>query len=596
MLIILLIAGAAGFFALAYRFYGRYLARAFGLDDARPTPAHTQADGADFVPAGAGYLLSQHFSAIAAAGPVVGPIAAGLMFGWFPAFLWILLGAVFVGGVHDLAALVASVRHKARSLAEVVREHMSPRAHTLFLLFVWLTLIYVIIAFTDVTATAFVKNLSDSQLDGATAAGAEAARAVRGADVAGASFLYLLLPILMGLVLKLTGISGKKAAFIFVPLIFVCIWAGKFVPIDIAGKFFAGLAPADAERAAQKSWDIILLAYCGVAALLPMWLLLQPRGFLGGFFLYITLAVSAVGILAGCWGAAAPVAVLYPAFTGLCNPQGQFLYPVLFVTVACGACSGFHALVASGTTSRQLTCETDARPVAYGGMLLEGLVALVALATLMMLTTGQAKQFGGSPNLIYAHGIAQFLGIFSGNAEFRNLAMTFGLLAFATFVYDTLDVSTRLGRYILQELTGLSGKTGAVLATLGTLLPAAFFVTANLTNPATGKSVPAWSYFWPLFGTSNQLLAAMTLLVVTVWLRRTGRPWLFAAIPMLFMLAVTLTSLTQIILDGIRSLRAARPVLHYSLPVAGVLLVLALFVAFEAVGALRRHTAPGGKP
>jgi carbon starvation protein len=578
---------------VGYQTYGRFVARSFGLDARTPTPAQTQNDGRDFIPTSPGYLLGQHFSAIAAAGPILGPILAGLMFGWAPGLIWILLGAILVGGVHDFAALVASMRHKARSIAEVVREHMSGRAYRLFLAFVWIALVYVIIAFTDVTAAAFVQDIAQSQSEGATDAAVLArAEPVKGAAVAGSSLLYLLLPLLMGLTLRLTKMSVRTAALIFVPLIFVCIWAGRFVPLDFAAWFYPAKTGAAAETAARSAWDLVLLGYCFVAALLPMWLLLQPRGFLGGFFMYISLAVAIVGIVGGgLGGGAVRLSLQYPAFKAFATPEGALLFPALFVTVACGACSGFHALVASGTTSRQLKSEPHARPVAYGAMLLEALVAVIALSTLMMVSPADlTRRFGQqpAPNLIYANGIAEFLGLFSQDPTFKNLAFTFGLLAFATFVYDTLDVCTRLGRYVLQEFVGWRSMRGAVVCTLVTLAPAAFLVTATVTNPFTGKPMPAWRYFWNLFGTSNQLLAALTLLGVTVWLRRAGKRWWLTAAPMGLMMVVTLTSLVQTIVLGLRRLGGDKAVFDYNLPVAVVLLFLAGFLLVEAVRAFRR--------
>jgi len=258
--------------AASYVVVGRFLARLFQLSSERSTPAHRRRDGLDYEPARASYLLPQHFSAIAAAGPIVGPILAGMYFGWGPAWLWIILGSVFIGGVHDFTALVASVRHEGRSVAEVVRAYMTPRAHTLFLIFIWCTLVYVIVAFTDVTAGTFVQPASarDAQAPGAA--------------VATSSALYLMLAFLMGLALRFTRIGPVRAKLIFLPLVALAIVAGPWLPLDLA-KVFPG---ADAQRI-QQVWGYILLGYCFVAAVVPVWLLLQPRGELGGYFLYIVM-------------------------------------------------------------------------------------------------------------------------------------------------------------------------------------------------------------------------------------------------------------------------------------------------------------------
>jgi carbon starvation protein len=549
--LLLVILPGALLLLIAYFTYGRFLSRVFKLDDRTPTPAVAVNDGVDFVPANKFYLLGQHFSAIAAAGPIVGPILAGLYFGWLPAMLWILVGSIFIGGVHDFAALVASIRNHARSIAEVVRQHMSPRAYYLFLIFIWLCLVYVIIAFTDITATTFVSG-------------------EEGKGVASASMLYLLIAVVMGLFIRASRMSENRATLLFLPLVFVAIWLGERVPIQMPSLF--GLSPT-------VGWDWLLLAYCFVAALIPVSLLLQPRGSLGGYFLYATLLVGVIGLVGGGFH------VQQPAFTGW-GALPRPLFPILFVTVACGACSGFHAVVSTGTTSKQLARENDARLVGYGGMLLEGFVALLALATLMMLAPGSAE-LKGSPNQIYASGIANFLGIFHVP---RSTAIAFGLLAFATFVYDTLDVCTRLGRYVFQELTGLKGKTGRVLATLATLALPVVCVTLKVHDPA-GNLVPVWKVFWTLFGASNQLLAALTLLAISVWLKRAGKPWILSALPMAFMMAMTLWALVLIMRPWVLKMMGQTVVTTAAEgATAVVLFVLAIIVLAEAVPILLRRT------
>lgn len=567
VLVLLLI--AATVFGVAYFVYGRVLARAFDLDDTRPTPAVQMNDGQDYVPAKAPYLLAQHFSAIAAAGPILGPILAGLWFGWLPALLWIVLGAVLVGGVHDFASLVASVRHRARSIAEVVKEYMSRRAYVLFLSFVWIALVYVIVAFTDVTAGSFVDDLK--MPDGSTASGA---------SVASSSLAYLLLAVIMGVCLR-AGMRLGVATVVFLPLVVVIIWGGRHM--ELALPAVGGLAP-------RHLWDLIILAYCFVASLLPLWLLLQPRGYLGGYFLYGTLLVGLIGMTFGGFQQQ------YPAF--IPPTDARPLFPVLFITIACGACSGFHALVSSGTTSKQLRTESDARPVGYGGMLLEGTVAVMALSTVMMLAKSDVDAGKWSPNAIYAMGIGNFLSVFGVP---KDVGAAFGLLAFTTFVYDTLDVCTRLGRYVLQELTGLVGRLGGVLTTLLTAGVPALLVTRRMTNPTSGVEEPAWKVFWPVFGTSNQLLAALTLLGVTVWLYQTARRrWtcLITGLPAVFMFSVTLVSLVGYLRASLPAgaLPAQVTSFRVVLGVSGVLFVLSLLLLVEAGLALHRITRARVRP
>lgn len=508
--------GCAAILSVAYVIYGRILARLLKLDPNAVTPAESMRDGLDYEPIEPKFLMSQHFSAIAAAGPIVGPIAAGLAFGWVPALIWILVGSVFIGGVHDMTALTASVRHKAGSIAEVVRDHMSRRSFLLFLAFVWIALVYIIVAFTDVTTAAFV---GTQDLGGGVV--------VKGSEIAGSSLLYLVLPLVMGALLRYTKLSLNLATWIFLPLVGLTIYAGPYIPVDL-GKMLG----IESVSQVQNLWDIGLLIYCLVAAVVPVWLLLQPRGHLGGYFLYVALGGALVGLVFGNHE------VKYPDFTGWTAASGQTLFPFLFITIACGACSGFHSLIASGTTSKQLRRETDARVIGYGSMLLEAMVAFVSLSCVMMWAAG-SKELGGGPNLIYAIGMGEFLETLRIPPQ---LAIAFALMAFTTFVYDTLDVCTRLGRYIIQELTGMNDWKGRWLGTgLTAGVPLYFLLQPPLLD-AAGKEQPLYRVFWNLFGASNQLLAALTLLGVTVWLWKTRREtwvWFVTGVPCVWMYAMS---------------------------------------------------------
>ncbi len=582
MLVIVLV--SAAILSVAYWTYGPILVRLLKLDPKARTPAFELQDDVDYAPLAPNELLSQHFSAIAAAGPIVGPILAGVMFGWLPALIWILVGSIFIGGVHDFAALVASIRHKARSIAEVVRDHMSRRAFVLFLSFVWLALVYIIVAFTDITAASFVgvQKLENGET-------------VTGAGIASSSLMYLVLPILMGLLMRYTKLSVGWATLIFLPLVGVSIWAGQFLPVDMTA-ILKTIIPDANDKLAHQTWDLLLLGYCCVASVVPMWLLLQPRGHLGGYFLYVALAAGAVGLLFG--GAN----VEYPAFNGWTTPKGETLFPVLFITIACGACSGFHSLIASGTTSKQLRFETDARLIGYGAMLLEAMVAIVSLSCVMILAKDAPLLKNPQPNLIYAQGIGSLLEQFSAFVRARGwssfhlsgqLTVSFALMAFTTFVYDTLDVCTRLGRYIIQELTGWHDAKGRWLGTLLTAGIPAFFVMQSI-NGADGKPAPLWRVFWSLFGASNQLLAALTLLGVTVWLWRTRREtWVLfiVGLPTVFMYLMSTWALGRMIYGytlQLRSTQSVQQITYLLLGISTLLLALALAMLVEAVVALVR--------
>ena len=573
---------------IAYFTYGRWLARMFQLDDKTPTPAVTMRDDVDYVPCETGPLLSQHFSAIAAAGPIVGPIFAGLYFGWLPALLWILIGSILIGGVHDFAALVASIRHRATSIIEVVRIHISGRAYLLFLSFVWLALVYIVVAFTDITASMFV-----GAIDVGTGRPFKSMDAVHAAEdvqmlvlsggIASSSLIYLALPMIMGLIVKSRVISMEKATWIFLPLVGVAIWIGQYIPLnvdEIILRMKPGLSPNEAALYAVRVWDFFLLGYCAIASVVPMWLLLQPRGQLGGYFLYAALGAGVLGIMLG----GEPIG--QPMFKGFVQEKGN-LFPFLFITIACGACSGFHSLIASGTTSKQLKLEGNARPIGYGAMLLEAMVAIVSLCCVMMLPKGSLLLGAEpNPNLIYANGIGTFLAKVYVPPAF---GVAFALMAFNTFVYDTLDVCTRLGRFIIQELTGWKNTFGVWFGTLLTAGVPAFFVMQRITEGK--KTVPVWKVFWNLFGASNQLLAALTLLGVTVWLWRTRQAiWVFfvTGIPAVFMYAMSSWALVTIVKQQFAKGGSTDPVAW----IAVTLLILAALMLIEGIAALLRRNPP----
>jgi len=500
-----------GYFA-----YGRWVARQFKLDDSRTTPANVVNDGEDFVPTQPFYLFGQHFSAIAAAGPIAGPIIACLTFGWLPCLIWIALGVVLIGAVHDLSALASSVRHGAQSIAEITRERLGGAAGRALMVFIWIALVYVAVAFTDITAGTFVSG--DEALIGETSFNP-------GGAVAMASVLYLGLSVLLGLTERFLKPPLWLATIIFVPATFALSYLGtQFSHVLIFS---------------HQTWAILIILYCVVASMLPVWALLQPRGYLGGFVLYAAIAVGVIGIFFGNY------TIQQPAFKSFdVGGMTGMLFPFLFVTIACGACSGFHGLVCSGTTSKQIDKESHTRPIGYGGMLAEGFVAFIALVT-VMIAFGDSLVGPDGKNLpagkIYGNGIGNFLSLVIGQENLK-FAVTFGAMAFSTFVFDTLDVTTRLGRYLVQELLGIPGRLGALIGTLVTVsLPLALIF---LAKPGS------YIEFWALFGASNQLLAALTLLSITVWLYKARKRIAFTLLPMLFVLVITLWALGAMVIGN----------------------------------------------
>ncbi|HLE61698.1 MAG TPA: carbon starvation CstA family protein [Pyrinomonadaceae bacterium] len=553
---------AVGFLLLiigAYNLYGSWVARQFQVDDKRKTPANEVNDGVDFVPTKPFYLFGQHFSAIAAAGPIAGPILACQTFGWLPCLLWIGLGVVLIGAVHDFASLAASVRHGATSIAEIVRERMGQRAGAAMMAFIWIALIYVIVAFADITAGTFV-------------GGSEELRATSvsfnpGGAVAAASILYLLLAVVLGFVQRYLKPPLWLVTLIFVPTAFTLSWVGTLI---------SNVFVLD-----HKSWGLLILFYCGVASMVPVWTLLQPRGYLGGFILYSALALGIVGVFFGGFQ------IQQPAFKSFdAGGMTGTLFPFLFVTIACGACSGFHGLVCSGTTSKQIDRESHMRPVGYGAMLAEGFVALIALVTVMIVAQDALR--GKAPGTIYGNGIGQFLTLIIGE-ERRAFAVTFGAMAFSTFVFDTLDVSMRLGRYIVQELFGWKGRVGALVGTLLTMALPFYFVTFAPPN--------SWLKFWTLFGASNQLLAALTLLSVTVWLYQARQRIAYTLVPMIFVLAITLWALMALVVGNLRVTRIGSGQIDVELVnavAAAALVVLALYLVVKAILKVRSDS-PGDR-
>lgn len=494
-------------FAIAYVKYGWFLSKHFELHNKNETPSCTMQDGVDYCPAPAPVLFGHHFSSIAGAGPVVGPIIAAIAFGWGPAWLWIIIGSIFIGGMHDFSSLVISIRNRGRSIAEIANTYMSGRAYKLMLAFIWLTLVYVLTVFTDLTATTF-------KIDG---------------GVASSSLLFMLLAVGFGISLYRLKISLLWASMIFVPLLFGSVWLGQQIPLTNIPEVFGDKA---------KTWDIILIVYCFMASVTPVWILLQPRDYLSSFLLYASVIGGFLGILFG------GLPLNYPAFVGFKDKGVGPMFPLLFVTVACGAISGFHAIVASGTSSKQLKKETDALSVGYGAMLIEGIVAVIALCAVMIINKGDPLTTK-APLTIYAAGMARFLSTFGIPEKFGS---SFGLLALSTFILTTLDTATRLARYILQEFLNMTGKKTRYLATAVTLFLPAVFVLITIKD-ASGNVVPAWKVVWPIFGATNQLLAGLALMVVAVWLKKQGKQNWFAVMPMFFMLAMTLWALFLVIMQ-----------------------------------------------
>ncbi|MGI6586595.1 MAG: carbon starvation protein A [Lutisporaceae bacterium] len=493
--LVLLLIGIAAFLT-AYALYGKWLANQWGIDPTKTTPSCELRDDIDYCPANAKVLLGHHFSSIAGAGPITGPIQAAV-FGWLPVYLWIVLGSIFVGGVHDWGSLFASVRHEGKSIGEIIRANIGENGKKLFNIFAYLTLILVVAAFTDICAGTFAYDAANPE-------------AITGARAGTASILFIVLAMAFGYFVYRKGAPLSVSTVVGVVLLFFCIWIGYQFPVL---------------KLSKSAWNIILIIYIFAASTLPVWLLLQPRDYLCSFLLYGMLAGAIIGVLLVRPSMAIPASVGFTVGEGA---KAQYLFPMLFVTVACGAVSGFHSLVASGTSSKQVNNEKDTQLIGYGAMLIEGIVAIIALISVSYVAGAT-----GTPAQIFAAGVAEFMSSFGIPVPVGTVFVT---LAFSAFALTSLDTATRIGRYMFQEMTTKPDGTKTALNNMY----ASTIVTVGLSALLLTYG---YQKIWPIFGSANQLLAGLALLAVSAWLAKSGKKNLMTIIPMVFMFCVTLTAL-----------------------------------------------------
>ena len=544
-LLILLV--AAVILVIGYVCYGGWLAKQWGVDPKNPTPAHELEDGVDYVPAPPYVVLGHHFSSIAGAGPINGPIQAAV-FGWVPVLLWVLIGGIFFGAMHDFGSLFASLRHKGQTLAVVVAENIDNTAKKLFCIFAYLTLLLVVAAFASIVANTFVVV---PDLDGT-----KAATNLANQQTAMISVIFIGVAVVYGILTRGRNIPGPVNIASAIVLIVIMVAIGYNLPL-------MGISLS----LDYNTWMIILGVYILIASVAPVWILLQPRDYLSSYLLYGMILLAVIGIVgASLTGAAANLQI--PAFTGfvatnaafdastgqaLVDQAGKaitnkaaasgFLFPALFITIACGAISGFHSLVASGTTSKQLDREAEAQPIGYGGMLIECLLAVISLCAVGFVWSKYAAGGYASPTAVFADGLSQMLACIPGLANVQGLAYALLILAVSAFCLTSLDTATRLARYMFQELwtpvdANREDLTGVRKAMTNPYVATIITVVIGVFLGMTGYTI-----IWPLFGAANQLLAALALLAVCAWLGNAGRNNKMFFVPMGFMLAATLTSL-----------------------------------------------------
>ena len=538
--------GALIWFTAGYWWYGRRLSKALGIDPQRATPAHTRRDGTDYVPAKNWLVLfGHHFSSICGAGPIIGPALAVAYWGWAPAIIWLLVGAVLMGAVADFTSLFVSIRSDGHSITEVARPEISRRARLLFSWFIWLALVLVIAVFAIFAARTFI---------------ADASAVVP-------SFGLIPIALLTGYLLYRTALSNRLVTFIGLTLLLLTLILGVKLPVELPSVF--GMAP-------ESTWIIVLLLYCFVASITPVNVLLQPRDYLAVFLLF-----AAIGI--GVLGAVVTRPQMQPeaihSFTPAAWPGAGPLWPMLFVTIACGAISGFHSLVSSGTTCKQIATEGHACRIGYGGMLVEGLVGVLVLicvgAALTRSELADTLRAGG-PIAAFSDGYGVMtLPILGAYGK------TFAIMALNAFVLTTLDTATRIGRYLTAELFGVRNK---------------YLATGSVTLLAAGLALTGqWAYLWPAFGTSNQLIAALALLVGSCWLLNRGRSIVYTLVPASVMLITTLGAFVYQLRAALMRIDAhtgAHDPNWFLAAVLVVLIVLALTVSWEGSKTLANGPRP----
>lgn len=521
---------------LAYRFYGKYVYNKFGLSDAREAPSHTHRDGIDYEPSKPIVVLGHHFASIAGAGPIVGPIIA-VTFGWVPAVIWILVGGIFFGAVHDLGSMAASLRTEGKSIGVIIRNQIGLKGKQLFILFSFSTLILVIGVFSDIIAKTFVAN----------------------PGVASASILFIFLAVAFGYLNRWVG--NKNIAFITITVIGVIlmyyfVYLGTQIPIALNYNWWVGG----------------LLAYAFLASVTPVSLLLQPRDYLNSYLLYGMMIAAVAGVIV------ADPDIKMSTEVQVSSESLGYVFPVLFVTIACGAISGFHALVASGTTSKQLDKESDAKIVGFGGMLIESFLAIISVGAVIILSRTEYldRLTVEGPVALFSTGLG---GMIASLGISETFAVGFVALTVSAFALTTLDTCTRLARFTLQEYFEDMPQPAAQVMAKNRYLSTTIVVILSVLLLASGE----FSRLWPIFGSANQLLAALALLTIGVWLIKKNISATFVTIPMFFMFTVTLASL------GLFAWKNFQDEGYILASIASILFVLAIALIILAIRSLKKE-------
>ena len=535
----------------AYLLYGRYLQKKWGIDPNAQTPAYKYEDGVDYVPADTNVVFGHQFASIAGAGPINGPIQAAI-FGWLPVMLWILIGGVFFGAVQDFASMYASVKNKGRTIGYIIEEYIGKLGKKLFLLFCWLFCILVIAAFADVVAGTF-NGFSVSNAGDVTKVAANGA-------VATTSMLFILEAIGLGLIIKYARLNKWVNTAIAIVMLISAVAIGLNFPMYLG----------------RETWHIIIFAYVLIACVVPVWALLQPRDYLNSYLLIFMIVGAVIGVFV-----ANPSCNLN-AFNGF-TVDGQYMFPILFVTIACGAVSGFHSLVSSGTASKQIKNEKNMLPVSFGAMLMESMLAIIALIAVASFGKGEAAAQGLTTQpQIFAGAIANFLAAVGLP---HNLVFTLINLAVSAFALTSLDSVARVGRLSFQEFFIDDDMDEKNMGPVLKIVTNKYFATIITLVLAYLLAKIGYAEIWPLFGSANQLLSVLALVACAVFLKRTNRQGCMLWIPMAFMMAVTFTALSLTIIKLSKAFMTTGLSLGNMLQLifAILLLILGIIVAVQGI-------------
>ena len=543
---------------LAYILYGRFLARSWGIDPSRKTPAHEFEDGMEYVPTRPAVAFGYEFASIAGAGPINGPII-GAMFGWLPALLWLLLGSAFFGAVHDFAALYTSVRNKGKSVGYIIELYVGKAGKRLFLIFVWLFSILIAAAFADIVAGTF------AGFDGAGGI------ITTNASVASTSTLFIPAAIALGFLIRKRKASDIASGIIAVDLVIGCIVLGIFFPLFLT----------------KGVWLYLIFGYIFTASVVPVWVLGQPRNYLNSFLLVAMMLAAFVGVVLTNPKIEIPAIVAF-------NVNGSYLFPVLFITIACGAISGFHSMVATGAVSKQINNERYMLPISYGAMLVETLVAVLALIAVGSIAHGGILP-KETPPVVFATAVSGFL--YELGLPYQ-VSFTIVSLAVSSFILTTLDTVARLGRLSFQELFSFDNEDGETKKLVKYIIRSKPTAAVCTLVPACLLAYFGYQNIWALFGAANQLLAALTLIACTMFFKKTGRRIVMLLIPTIIMLIVTFSSLVMTIWDrAIMIYKGDIDIMVHGLQmsIASLLLVLGILVAIACAAKLLEKTEPSLK-